>query len=114
MVAYTNPQWRNRLRLARRSQAISQKELAALLGVNPATLSRAECQRQLPALELVFCYEALFGQPVRSLFPDLYCRAAERVSMNAKLLREGLEGQNGPSAEVKRAFLDQALERLDP
>lgn len=110
MVARPNPLWRNRLRLARRSRAISQKELAALFGVAPSVLSRAEYQRQLPALDLVFAYEALFGQPVNNLFPDLYCDVAERVHANTKLLREALEGKSGPAVEVKRAFLDQAIQ----
>lgn len=114
MVAHTNPLWRNRLRLARQSRAISQKELATLFGVAPSVLSRAEYQHQLPALELVLCYEALFGQPVSSLYPDLYWNVAERVGTNVKRLRETLEGKEGPVAEVRRAFLDQALERLDP
>ena len=113
-MAHTNPLWRNRLRLARQSRAISQKELATVFGVAPSVLSRAEYQHKLPALELVLCYEALFSQSASSLFPYLYCDASERLFANAKRLREAIEGKEGPVAEAKRAFLDQALERLDP
>lgn len=81
-----------------------------LLGVAPSVLSRVEYQHRLPPRELVFCFEALFGQPMRSLFPDLYCDVAERAHANARLLRGTLEGKRGPVAEVKRAFLDRVIQ----
>ena len=80
----------NYLRSHRKRLALSQKEVASLLGVRGLTwgtsVSRDENFIRVPSLETALKYEVVYGVPVRELFAGLYDKAEQEVAKRAKLL----------------------------
>ena len=63
----------NRLTLYRKRMRLSQKQVAAILGLgNAADLSRYERGKSRPTLERALALEIVYRIPVAFLFPDLY------------------------------------------
>ena len=78
---------KNRLALYRKRMDLSQKQVAALLGLkNPAILSHYERGTSLPSLSRALCLEIIYRVPVAFLFPDLY-----------EKLRSGIRDKEGRS-----------------
>jgi transcriptional regulator with XRE-family HTH domain len=80
----------NYLRTNRKQFALSQEEVAFLLGVKGmdkgGKVSRDESYSRVPTLETALAYEAIYGKPVRELFAGLYEQTAQEVSSRAKIL----------------------------
>jgi len=80
----------NYLRTNRKQFALSQEEVAFLLGVKGmdkgGKVSRDENYSRVPTLETALAYEAIYGKPVRELFAGLYEQIAQEVSSRAKIL----------------------------
>lgn len=63
----------NRLMLYRKRMKLSQKEVAAILGLrSPGVLSRYERGTSLPPLERALALEIVYRVPVAFLFPEHY------------------------------------------
>jgi transcriptional regulator with XRE-family HTH domain len=101
------------LRQARRRKALTQTDIARLLGIRShAQISRYELRRRLPPLETALAYEAILGRPVSELFAGKY--AAIRKGIAAR--SEKLAGAKGPyrNAAVvarRKASLDAITNR---
>jgi transcriptional regulator with XRE-family HTH domain len=84
------PSLSNYLRTHRKRLALSQEEVAFLIGVNGMDkgikVSRDENSAREPSLETALAYEAIYGKPVRELFAGLYEQAERKVAERAKLL----------------------------
>ncbi len=80
----------NYLRTHRKRLALSQEEVAFLLGVNGLNkdekVSRHESFAREPSLETALAYEAIYGKPVRELFAGLYEQVEQNVANRARLL----------------------------
>jgi len=88
---YSNmPSLPNYLRTNRKQIALSQEEVAFLLGIKGmdkgGKVSRDENRARIPTLETALAYEAIYGKPTRELFAGLYDQAARDVSSRAKIL----------------------------
>ena len=57
----------NRLRDLMEERSVTQKELAALLGISPGTLCRYISETQVPHLEVLCRLHELCGEPVESI-----------------------------------------------
>ena len=83
------PSLPNYLRTNRKQFALSQEEVAFLLGVKGmdkgGKVSRDENYSRIPTLETALAYEAIYGKPVRELFAGLYEQIAPEVSSRAKI-----------------------------
>jgi putative transcriptional regulator len=62
------PRLRNRLRVARAEQRLSQGELAALAGVTRQTIGAIENEQYVPSAYLAFVLARKLGKPVDGLF----------------------------------------------
>ena len=63
----------NRLTLYRKRMRLSQKQVAAILGLSNATvLSHYERDKYRPSLERALALEIIYRVPVAFLFPELY------------------------------------------
>ncbi len=83
-----SPRLTNYLRSHRKRAALSQAELAFLLGARSgAKVCRYERSARAPNLETVFAYEIIFNQSGRELFPKLYERIERDIAARAKVLR---------------------------
>jgi transcriptional regulator with XRE-family HTH domain len=92
----------NYLRTYRRRAAISQDEMAFLLGAHDGTkVSRYEHFARTPGLETALAYEAIFGIPTRELFAGVYQRAERNAHRRARLLQKRI----GPLASERIAKL---------
>lgn len=100
------------LRTHRRKWALTQKELAFLLGHKSAThVSRLEQGKRIPGTDVVLACEVLFGITPRSCFPHLYTGVEEAVHSRAAILHESLEKKTGKAAMRKKEFLSSVLKR---
>ena len=70
----------NRLVLYRKRMRLSQKQVAAILGLrNASILSNYERGTSRPSLERALALETIYRVPVAFLFPELYERIRARV-----------------------------------
>jgi transcriptional regulator with XRE-family HTH domain len=106
----------NYLRVNRKRLALSQDEVAFLLGVKSgAKVSRNEMFVRVPSLETAFAYEAIFQKPARELFSGLYQQIEQDVVARAKILTHRTERRR-PNQRIihKRKMLGNiAVKRPD-
>jgi transcriptional regulator with XRE-family HTH domain len=80
----------NYLRTSRKLAALSQEEVAFLLGINgpnkAAKVCRDENFARDPTLQTALAYEAIYGRPIRELFAGQYQRIEQDVAACAKIL----------------------------
>jgi DNA-binding XRE family transcriptional regulator len=102
----------NYVRTYRRRWALTQVELAALIGIESRTgISRIEQGERLPSLEAALALEVLFGMAPRMMFPLVYAETEEAVMMHAASLHEGTVHSTNPREKRKSALLEDALGR---
>jgi transcriptional regulator with XRE-family HTH domain len=104
---------RNYLRTHRKGWALSQKQLAGLLGFRfPTHLSKYELDQRLPSLRTALACEIVFGVPVSVLFEGLRAEVEEDVMRRANALFEGIEHRTDPAGKRKRELLMAMLARV--
>ena len=87
-----SPQLPNYLRASRKRLALSQDEVAFLLGTQDGTtVCRYERFLRNPSLETALAYEAICRRSVSELFPGLYQKVEREVAARAKSLAERTE-----------------------
>ena len=85
----TSPQLPNYIRANRKRLALSQDEVAFLLGTENGTkVCRYEQFVRMPSLETALGCEAIFKRSVSELFPGLYQKVEQKVAARAKTLVE--------------------------
>ena len=100
------------LRTHRRKWALTQEELAFLLGQkSSAHISRLEQGKRLPGTDVVLACEVLFGITPRSLFPKLYEDVEKAVLARAATLYKRLDKEMSKAAMRKKEFLSTILHR---
>jgi transcriptional regulator with XRE-family HTH domain len=86
-ITMSSPRLPNYLRAHRKRLALSQDEVAFLLGTQSgAKVCRYERFVREPSLITAFAYEAIFQTPARELFGGLYQKIAQEVAARAKAL----------------------------
>jgi transcriptional regulator with XRE-family HTH domain len=107
----------NYLKTYRKRAALSQDEMAYLLGTWDGTsASRYEKFERKPGLQTALAYEAIFDTPLKELFAGLYQQAEMLTVQRARLLRKRLEKETGcPIAKLKilTAIADRQRSRPD-
>lgn len=82
-----SPQLSNYLRSNRKRLALSQGEVAFLLGQKSSgQVSRYEQFEHVPSLETALAYEAIFKSPLSEIFGGLYQKAEQDVAERARVL----------------------------
>jgi transcriptional regulator with XRE-family HTH domain len=82
-----SPKLQNYLLSNRKRLALSQDDIAFLLGVESGTtMCRYERFSRQPWLETALAFEAIFQKPVRELFAGLYQKIHKEVAGRAKTL----------------------------
>ncbi|MCK9345039.1 MAG: helix-turn-helix domain-containing protein [Candidatus Pacebacteria bacterium] len=100
------------LRTHRRKWALTQKDVAFLLGNKSAAhISRLEQGKRKPTNEAVLACEVLFGLSPKQCFPKVYEEIEESVLARAATLYEDLDQRTGKVALRKKEFLSAALKR---
>jgi len=82
-----SPQLLNYLQLNRKRMALSQGEVAFLLGQETSgQVSRYEQFQHVPSLETALAYEVIFKSPLSEIFGGLYQKVEREVAERARIL----------------------------
>lgn len=103
----------NYIRTHRRRAALSQDEVAFLLGCEHGTkISRYERERRTPTLEAALALEAVFNVPVSELFAGRFHTVEQSVVMRAQELAEKLRrAKPSPAIMAKLSLLMAICEK---
>ena len=106
----SSPQLPNYLRANRKRLALSQEEVAFLLGTQSgAMVCRYERFVREPSLETALAYEVIFKRSVSELFGGLYQKVEREVAERAKTLtRQDNQKPNKQTARKREALNDLA------
>ena len=99
--------------LNRKRWALSQGELADLLGVSQAHVSRIEEGESAKStkLETVLALQVIFDRSPRSLFPGIYDAVEESVIRRGANLDTSLRQKSDPDSEKKKQLLTTLVKR---
>src|SRR5208282_6911904 len=99
----TSPQLPNYLLSHRKRLALSQDEVAFLLGTRSgAKVCRDERFLREPSLETALAYVAIFKRPASELFGGLYQKIEKQVAERAKTLADRMDGQQSTRHTVNK------------
>tara|TARA_R110002051_G_scaffold154470_3_gene226623 strand:+ start:502 stop:843 length:342 start_codon:yes stop_codon:yes gene_type:complete len=105
--------YRNYLSLHRKRWALSQRELALLLGhESRSVVSRLELGQARPSLPCALRCETVFGVGVAELFPDLIEETREVVMRQAARLDLQVRDRTDAPSARKRTLLLGMVERI--
>jgi transcriptional regulator with XRE-family HTH domain len=100
------------LRTHRRKWALSQGELAELLGDMTAdAISKYETLARPPSTELLIACEFIFEQPAHELFPALSFSIIRTIQRNAEAIRARLADKDDAQSARKRRLLEGIIIR---
>lgn len=104
------------LRALRRRSALSQEDVAFLLGAFTGTrISRHETGACMPPLEVAIAYEVIFGAAIVEIYDDERVRITGLVRKRAKTLHESLAHRlKDRHRKEKRAGLEEIIRRCSP
>lgn len=94
------PHLASRIRTHRMKAGLNQNDLARILDLNKAQISRHERAEGEPPLMIVLSYEAVFGVTVRELYPRLYASVKQAIEDRLSAIENELLGM---SAKGRRA-----------
>jgi transcriptional regulator with XRE-family HTH domain len=97
------PQLPNYLLSNRKRLALSQEDVAFLLGTRGSSqISRYERFARNPSLETALAYEAILQTPARELFGGIYRRVQKQVAARAKTLTHRIERKQSTRRRHRR------------
>ena len=101
------------LRALRRRSALSQLDVAFLLGsFTAARVSRHETGLYTPPLDIVLAYEVIYGVTIAAIYEDDSIRITKDIRRRAQLLYDSLaHRKRDPFRKEKRAVLKKIIER---
>jgi len=95
-----------RLRAYRKSSGLSQRELAALLGLrSQGLIAEYETGKKHPGVKALIACALIFNRPIRMIFPRLHSTVALEISVRAKHLQAGTYRGLHPHASAKLSKL---------
>ena len=102
----------SRIRSHRKKAGLNQRELARILDLDKAQVSRHERASIEPPLIVVLSYEAVFGVPVRELYPRLYAVVKQGVEerlvkMEIELQQMSAKGRQANAIALKLEWLNE-------
>jgi DNA-binding XRE family transcriptional regulator len=102
----------SRIRSHRKKANLNQRELASILNLHKAQISRHERARIEPSLVVVLSYEAVFGVPVRELYPRLYAVVRQGieerlVTLENELQQMSVKGRQAVAIARKLEWLNE-------
>lgn len=101
------------LRTYRRTWALSQRELAELVGdISASNVSKFETLARVPSLEVALAFETVFDVSAEDLFPALSFAVRREVLRNAAALNAQLPLDGDPRLMRKRELLRTLITNL--
>ena len=103
-----------RLSTFRRHSGFSQRELAFLLQIMPATLSNFERFEKHPTARILLACEIIFGARMRDVFPYFYESVEAKIMRQASILFERLEKRQDEDSKAKCQLLLDMIQHTKP
>jgi DNA-binding XRE family transcriptional regulator len=102
------------VRPLRRRWALTQRELAFLVGAKSgAVVSRIEGLKRPPSLPVTLACALVFGIAPLELFPDIHSQIHKDVVRRVGELYDELQGNPAKETRIKLDFLETVLTRLE-
>jgi DNA-binding XRE family transcriptional regulator len=106
------PHLASRIRSHRKRAGLNQRDLARILDLHKAQVSRHERAGIEPPLIVVLAYEAVFGVPVRELYPRLFAVVRQGIEvrlakMESELQQMSAKGRQANSIARKLEWLNE-------
>ena len=109
-----DPRIKTYVRPLRRRWALTQRELAFLVGAKSGTVvSRIEGLKRSPSLPVTVACALVFGTALPDLFPHLHSQIRDEVLRRVSELYDELQGNPSKETRVKLDFLETVLTRLE-
>lgn len=109
-----NHQLPNYIRAHRKRWALTQDELAGLLGLtSQGTISQYEGTEKRPIVEILIGAKTIFNVPCHEMFPRVYEEVERDLVVRAKELLAKLDAGADPVTFTKRAFLGDLIHRIE-
>jgi transcriptional regulator with XRE-family HTH domain len=107
------PRIKSYLRTYRKRAALTQDELAFLLGCKSgAKVSRYELLSRRPNLQTALACQAIFGVPAHEIFPGVYAEVEQEIAKRAHCLSERVKsGKVCATANRKTALFRDIASR---
>ena len=100
------------LRTHRKKWALTQRELADLIGIaSQQHVSHVERSMIVPGIKVVLALEIVFGVCAKQLFPKLFDEIEDEVVRNLYQFGERLKSNVSKAAARKRQLVAEALSR---
>lgn len=96
----------------RKYSGFSQREIAFLLRISSAMLSKLEHLERRPTASVMIGAEIIFGASSRAVFPLLHDQVEEKVMRQAATLYKRLESRNGEKSKEKCRLLLEMIQRV--
>jgi transcriptional regulator with XRE-family HTH domain len=101
-----------RLRAYRKSSGLSQRELAALLGLrSQGLIAEYETGKKHPGIKALIACALIFDRPIRMIFPRLHSSVALEIRARAQRLQASTSSRRRPRASAK---LSKLITRANP
>jgi len=97
----------NKIASLRKSWALTQDELAHLLGMTRSNLSRLELAAKSHTLETALTLKALFGVSISAIFPNHDRTAYDALVLRLAEFSRTIRDQQGPEADRKHQLLSE-------
>jgi DNA-binding XRE family transcriptional regulator len=108
-----DPRIKTYVRPLRRRWALTQRELAFLVGAKSGTVvSRIEGLKRSPSLPVTVACALVFGTALPDLFPHLHLQIRDEVLRRVSELYDELQGNPSKETRIKLDFLETVLTRL--
>ena len=100
------------LKSYRLKAALTQAELAGLLGLTANAVSQYELGKRRVPTEVLVAAEVIFGVRGAKVFPALYNSVEEDLAIRALALHDHLSGKQDPASRKKLALIAGIPSRL--
>src|ERR1700704_2272734 len=109
-----DPRIKTYIRPLRRRWALTQRELAFLVGAKSGTVvSRIEGLKRSPSLPVTVACALVFGTALPDLFPHLHSQIRAEVLRRVSDLYDELQGNPSKATRIKLDFLETVVARLE-
>jgi DNA-binding XRE family transcriptional regulator len=103
--------YQNRIAALRKQWMLSQDELASLLGMTRANVSRMEVHGGACTIDTALLLECLFGVPMIEIFPQLYETLHETLAGRLATFSLSVNEGTDAASNTKRDLLSQFASR---
>lgn len=100
------------LRQVRLGADVMQQDVAFLLNIDTANLTRYEKEKRLPTPEILLTYHILFGMPISELLSPLLKNVKKNLIKRSELLLTERNAQHSPKSIHSIAYIQAIVNDL--